>query len=311
MLRYVEIPQPVPGREALEVPRPERLHLREREGSDRRLYQRLPRELEQMRPLTPTEKHYLNAVGMFRTVATADLDERGGGHRDPRTHAVRQMVDLGLVRSSWIITHEIREQGKRDQVQYSEHRRPEARAPKVHVLALTKLGVGWLRANGYDESVHGKLHVGVQKQREAFHDSRLYALTRDELLNLRQQGNTPVAIRTDTALKTVWQKETARLKASGMDQTDAKNAAAEAMQLPIVDGKVQIPDVRIDYERDHGLQAYVDLELVSDTYREGHKAAKNAAGFKSVGAGSVGNAFRSQGGRSVWDPDLMSELMGR
>ncbi len=266
----------------------------------------LTREIQEMRPLNETQKVILNAVGQFRTVAADDLTHRPN---DLCNRAICGMKLLGLVRSNWITPHAVKEIRKSDQ-QTVSFRRPTAKAPKLHVLTLTRKGAAWLVAHGYDERALGKLHAGITKEREAFHDARLYALARAERDSLKEAGNTPTATHTDTYLKARLHAETARLKAQGHAQTDAHELAAESLSLPIVDGKCMLPDARIEYTRPNGQQAYIDLELISDTYSKANIAAKGAAGFKGYTANSSGG-FTPQGGGSVWDPDYISRLFGR
>jgi hypothetical protein len=46
-----------------------------------------------------------------------------------------------------------------------------------------------------------------------------------------------------------------------------------------VEGTVQIPDVRLEYETREGTQARVDLELATEHYKPSQIAAKAHAGF--------------------------------
>jgi hypothetical protein len=260
----------------------------------------LTREIQDMRPLNEAERVLVHAVGQFRTVAADDL------HGDWN---IRVMKELGLVRSHWITPHSVKEIRKRDQTT-TTIRRPATKAPKLHVLTLTRKGAAWLIAHGYDERALGKLHAGITKEREAFHDARLYALAKAERDSLKEAGNTPLATHTDTYLKSLLHTETARLKTQGHAQTDAQELAAASLSLPIVDGKCMLPDARIEYTQPNGQQAYIDLELISDTYSRANIAAKGAAGFKGYTANSSGG-FTPQGGGSVWDPDYISRLFGR
>ncbi len=56
-------------------------------------------------------------------------------------------------------------------------------------------------------------------------------------------------------------------------------AAAEALHLTVVDGHVQIPDLRLEYETRDGDLGRVDLELATEHYRADQVAAKAQAGF--------------------------------
>jgi hypothetical protein len=63
--------------------------------------------------------------------------------------------------------------------------------------------------------------------------------------------------------------------------------------LRVVDGKIPLPDVRIEYRTADGETARVDLELTTEHYKAGQIAAKARAGFKLYapsGAGSSGGS---------------------
>jgi hypothetical protein len=73
--------------------------------------------------------------------------------------------------------------------------------------------------------------------------------------------------------------------------------AATRLSLPIVDGHVEVPDLRLEY-RDPVLgQTRVELEFVSDAYRRGPIAAQRRAGFALDSAGGdAARGIRSLGG---------------
>jgi hypothetical protein len=54
---------------------------------------------------------------------------------------------------------------------------------------------------------------------------------------------------------------------------------AEANGLKVVNGRVALPDLRIEYEI-QGQRAWVDLELATHNYRGAHLRSKAGAGFK-------------------------------
>ena len=55
---------------------------------------------------------------------------------------------------------------------------------------------------------------------------------------------------------------------------------ADAHGLKIVNGTIQIPDVRVEYESQEQEQCKVDLECITGHYKARQIAAKTAAGFK-------------------------------
>jgi len=71
-------------------------------------------------------------------------------------------------------------------------------------------------------------------------------------------------------------------KASAADPTEAarlKEAISQKHNIPLVNGGFVVPDVRVEYEDRDGNQCSVDLEYVTETYRQGDISAKAQAGF--------------------------------
>ncbi len=81
-----------------------------------------------------------------------------------------------------------------------------------------------------------------------------------------------------------WPSDTQLDRSHSSGRTEAHTdlrtrAAAEALHLTVVDGHVQIPDLRLEYETRDGDLARVDLELATEHYRADQVAAKAQAGF--------------------------------
>jgi hypothetical protein len=97
----------------------------------------------------------------------------------------------------------------------------------------------------------------------------------------------------------------ARANRSRFDSDDERDQAladaAHTCHLPIVDGHIEFPDVRIEYDTAAGERGRVDLdldlELVTSAYHGGHVAGKQAAGFTLYSAGgSAARGIHSLGG---------------
>jgi hypothetical protein len=84
-----------------------------------------------------------------------------------------------------------------------------------------------------------------------------------------------------------------------VDPADEIEAFAAASGLPIVDGHLELPDLRIEFETSDGRLEYRDVELVTEHYSRGQMAGKSAAGFalyRAAGAGRArGSASRTGG----------------
>jgi hypothetical protein len=84
-------------------------------------------------------------------------------------------------------------------------------------------------------------------------------------------------------------------------------AAAEG--LPIVDGHLELPDLRIEYLTPDGRLESRDLELVTEHYSRSQLAGKAQAGFtlyRSGGAGARGGSTRTGG--TPFDPRHLERL---
>ena len=75
--------------------------------------------------------------------------------------------------------------------------------------------------------------------------------------------------------------------------------------MKVVDGKIPLPDLRIEYEtRDHE-QARLDLELATQDYRERGLAEKSKAGFSIYAPGKEADRLRA----ALKDPELTREIL--
>ena len=104
-----------------------------------------------------------------------------------------------------------------------------------------------------------------------------------------------------------------RRQSTGRPQRDADEVArwAHERQLPMVEGHLQFPDVRIEYERPDGRRDVEDIEVMTPHYRGAHAAAKVSAGFtryRSTGARLGGSRGAGRGGRAR-DARLAEEML--
>jgi hypothetical protein len=80
----------------------------------------------------------------------------------------------------------------------------------------------------------------------------------------------------------------------------------------VVDGHVQFPDLRIEYEGRDGRREVQDIEVMTPHYRGAHAAAKVSAGFTryhATGARLGGARSSARGGR-VRESRLAEEMLG-
>jgi hypothetical protein len=93
----------------------------------------------------------------------------------------------------------------------------------------------------------------------------------------------------------------------------AKRQVAADNGLKVIDGKIPLPDLRIEYETADGEIAKVDLELATEHYYGAHAAGKLKAGFKvyaDQASASRLNASLTYGRSSVYDgPELTAAIL--
>jgi hypothetical protein len=234
----------------------------------------------------------LATIGAFRIVDQQDLN---GVARDRWHGDVEHLRQSGLVeRTPYVI-----------------------KGQRTAVLTLTREGKELLERSrrpspnrggqGDDRSrpteARQQYHAGFVKPREMSHDARLFRMYSTAAERLHNGGNRVVRVVLDYELKRDYQRflqennRAHRRKSGRPDRTpEERRDWAEKHQLPMHDGKVKFPDVRIEYEQPDGTRALEDLELVTPHYNASQRAGK--AGFKS-----------SDGGRSPFDPHVAERVL--
>jgi DNA-binding MarR family transcriptional regulator len=125
-----------------------------------------------------------------------------------------------------------------------------------------------------------RFYHGWVKPAELRHDAALYRMVELERRALAQQGARVRRVTIDAAIK----REIAKaLAGKARPTTTQKREVAERLGLRIVDGKIQIPDVRLEVEHADGREEERDLELVTEHYRRAHLAAKTGCRCYVVG----------------------------
>lgn len=203
--------------------------------------------------LRASARDTLRIVGTFRTVAVSDLARTAyGGNRDRLEQDIRS-----LTRRGWLERHTV-------------PGRHGGRAEAVLVLSRDGHAFAARRL-----ALEGQvLHWGLVKPKEQAHDAALFRVAEAEAGRLAQRGGTVRRVVLDFELKA---QVAARRNAPGAP-TDPETIA-QALHLRVVNGTVQIPDVRLEYETREGSMARVDLELATEHYKPSQVAAKAQAGF--------------------------------
>jgi hypothetical protein len=232
--------------------------------------------------LRPEEKQLLREAGRFRVVRTADLrDTFYNGKARPLENDLRYLRDKGLVETAHI---SLRRDGRRRTIQ------------RIEVVTLTRDGRSLLVHQG-DLPHDQKVYAGLVKPREVEHDSQIYRAYQKEAKNIAEKGGINLRVRLDFEIKADVQKAIyAHRKADpARDTAGIKQQVAERFELPFVDGKIQVPDARIEYDVPRDVEhdvdrgprsGHQDIEVLTAAYHAGHLRAKAQAGFRNYASTS-------------------------
>ena len=233
--------------------------------------------------ISETQVAALADIGMFRAVTFKDLtNAQYGGDEKQALREINNLLRQKLVRRSIS--------------------QPE----KTIALTLTREGHRVLVARNKRNTTSEQVYYdGFVKPREAAHDTAIYRLYQKEAQEIMGSGGRVTRIALDFEIKKSLNRQLARLRSlPENERADRKAEIAKEHGLAVVRGKVQIPDLRLEYEdRDHN-SGRVDLELATGHYRRGSLAAKSAAGFKIYAAS--GDAARLR--PAMGDPEIMQEI---
>jgi hypothetical protein len=224
--------------------------------------------------LRDEERKVLADVGRFRVVSTRDLAETIYTNR--RSQMER---DLAFLRQKGLV-----------QVDAVNARRDGrgGKVKRIEVVTLTRAGRN--AAHQVSELPQGqRLYAGLVKPREVEHDAQIYRAYGKESKRIEQKGGTNLRVQLDFELKSQVQKAIyAERKADPeRDMADIKQHVAQQFELPYVDGGIQIPDARIQYDLDQGSRTgHEDIEVLTAAYSPGHLRAKAQAGFRAYASSS-------------------------
>ncbi|MGH9682317.1 MAG: hypothetical protein ACRD4S_01730 [Candidatus Acidiferrales bacterium] len=148
------------------------------------------------------------------------------------------------------------------------------------VLTLTKRGQHLILRQGF-VSDGQTIYQGFVKPKEAAHDADLYRLYHKAADEIERKGGKVLRVTLDYELKEKLYRKLGEAQARKVeDIAQRKRAFAKELHLSTVQGKVSLPDMRIEYETQDGDRARVDLELATGHYHAQHLAEKARAGFE-------------------------------
>ncbi len=235
--------------------------------------------------LRESELRTLTEIGTFRAVRTKDLVEfQYRGDEKQADQDLRNLKAQGLIQQKTMPATE-----------------------KEPLLTLSREAREFLDRNRPQDVPRDQaLYHGFVKPREARHDAEVYPLYQKVANDIEREGGTKLRVVLDFELKKNLYRDLAQLKDLPPEQqAEEKERIAQEHGLKVVNGKIPLPDLRIEYEtRDHE-QARVDLELATQDYRERGIAEKSKAGFSIYARGNEADRLRA----ALKDPELTREIL--
>ena len=225
-------------------------------------------------------------IGVHGAVSYRDLSEiRFGGHPYTTRRAVDAWIRDGLV---------------------SETTATGPNGNPFKILTLTPAGMADARELAGKRGMDPDQRIEIPRIRsgQASHDTAVYRACAIERERLRRRRARVRRVRLDAELKSAVARasESAR-KRNGKRAADAaRHRAARDLGLPVDgDGRVLYPDAQIEYEDADGRSGRVNIESVSDDYRQQSVRAKAAAGFAMHASGPGGASLMSRLGLGSGD----------
>jgi hypothetical protein len=225
-----------------------------------------PERLDPPRPYDDRDRTYLlreselrslKEIGTFRVVTPGDLAKYTYGG-----DAARMERDLRRLKQQSLLTDKT--------IEVSQKK-------TLRVLTLTKRGHRLVRNTTHLPEEQSTYH-GLVKPKEVQHDAALYRLYQKEVARIERAGGHPVRVVLDYELKRNLNRDLARLPGQE-GAADSRERIAERHGLQVIDGKIPLPDLRIEYENAELEPRHVDLDLVTRDYRPREVSEKARAGF--------------------------------
>lgn len=253
----------------------------ERDRQPRQKYQDRDRTYD----LRESEMRALADIGQVRAVRTRDLIElRYSGDARQAERDITNLKSQGLLQQKTL-------HGKE----------------KEPLLALTREAQQFLDRNRPDDLTKDQvLYHGFVKPREARHDAEVYRLYEHAAQEIKKEGGAKLRVVLDFELKRNLYRDLAKLKdLPPQQQEEERERIAQSHGLTVVNGKIPLPDLRIEYEtRDHH-QARMDLELATQDYRAAGLAEKAKAGFSIYAPREEAARLRA----AIRDPELTRGIL--
>lgn len=241
------------------------------------------RDRERTYALRASEIHTLVELGTFRAVDADALAEFAydGNH-------ARMEQDLkNLARHSLIARRNIE----------------GPQADKMQILTLTKAGERFLSRQNLVPN-NWPIYHGFVKPKEARHDASLYRVYQKVARKIERDGGKNLRVALDFELKKNVYRELANLP-DDKDHSERKSDIAQAHGLRVVNGRITVPDLQLEYETPEGDMARVNIELATKHYRPRQMEAKARAGFSLYASSQDVDRLR----RVLNDRELTAEIL--
>lgn len=213
---------------------------------------------------SPAERGTLRDIGRFRTVALADL-----AHYRYQGNAALMRQDLRSLRAQGLLQTRTVWAGPKSE--------------KLALVALTKAGTRLSQEDGSgpDQAIYS----GFVKPAEVRHDAAIYRMYQAEKQKIEKAGGRIRRVVLDYELKQKVYSPLAKARSlSPLDYARRQTEVARQNGLKVIEGKIPLPDLRIEYEASTGDLGRVDLELATEHYHGPALKAKAEAGFKMYAA---------------------------
>lgn len=234
--------------------------------------------------LRDSELRALSEIGTFRVVRPQDLAKYAYGGDSARLERdIRRLKQARLLTDT---TVEI------------------PRKKTLRILTLTREGQRILGKSGRLSEDQATYH-GLAKPKEVEHDAALYRLYQKEAARIESAGGRPVRVVLDYELKSELNRELGKLSEEDAGSIEERERIAERHGLAVIDGKIPLPDLRIEYVNKDLEPHHLDLDLVTRDYRPRQISEKAKGGFSLYSSAEDASRLR----RILNDRDLTAEIL--
>lgn len=246
------------------------------------------RRLRDVSGLTAAERSVLWDAGRFRAISVPDL--AGARYPGQTSLAVRDVKHLAA--EGYIEPRAVPVNG---------------RGRSIEVIALTRQGHALLkRSDGEADDSGQAIYVGFVKPREILHDATLYRMYQVEAARIERDGGRVRRIVLDYELKRRVYSPLAKARQDlpPFEYAERQEEIAREHGLKVVEGRIALPDMRLEYETQEGEAREIDLELATRNYRAAHIRSKASAGFRiyaDTGSGALAAVLD--------DHDVIAEML--